>query len=176
MFPLADFLRSRENSLEYLYAYHMPKLDYHGDPVSFQQPIEASVQLVKIQDEIIMNLEMIVTITMNCARCLDLVRQSEKVKKSFQLVDKSQQYSFVDSEWNEEIIYYSNNQLDLESVVHEQIMLTIPLKLLCCNGCQGICSRCGKESKGGECRCSNMVATTEIDPRLAKLKDWYQKE
>ncbi|SDY92278.1 YceD family protein [Tindallia californiensis] len=176
MFPLLDFFRSRENSLECLYEYDMPKLDYHGDPVYFKQPIEASVQLIKIQDAVIMNLEMSVTITMSCARCLEMVCQSEKVKKSFQLVDKSKQSSSTDSQWDEEIIFYSNNQLDLESVVHEQALLTVPLKLLCRHGCQGIRNRCGTESKDEECRCDHMVATTEIDPRLAKLKDWYQKE
>jgi len=63
------------------------------------------------------------------------------------------------------LFYYSRN-IDLKEIVLEQLNLTLPMKPLCSEDCQGICPICGRVIKDGECSCM----TNDSDPRLKKLK------
>jgi uncharacterized protein len=55
---------------------------------------------------------------------------------------------------------------DLRGVIAEQILLALPLKPLCSEGCRGICPRCGKEAAAGDCGCAPAAG----DPRWEALK------
>jgi len=61
--------------------------------------------------------------------------------------------------------FYSNSELDINEIVKEQVLLSVPMKPLCMNECQGLCSVCGKDLNDGACNCRK----EEIDPRLAPL-------
>jgi uncharacterized protein len=51
--------------------------------------------------------------------------------------------------------------------LREQILLSIPLFLLCRPDCKGFCSQCGQDLNSGTCDCEQQT----IDPRLAVLRD-----
>jgi uncharacterized protein len=65
--------------------------------------------------------------------------------------------------------YYSGETVDLESLLREQIILMMPLKPLCDEGCKGLCPHCGANLNHETCTCP---ADTVNSPfaRLAKLK------
>jgi uncharacterized protein len=46
------------------------------------------------------------------------------------------------------------------------------MRLLCDEDCKGLCDRCGKPLRDGDCGCEKK----EIDPRLAILKKWAEKQ
>ena len=52
------------------------------------------------------------------------------------------------------------------------IILAFPMRLLCDEDCPGLCPKCGKPKREGECGCP----TREIDPRLAVLATLLQDE
>ena len=56
--------------------------------------------------------------------------------------------------------------LNLGPILHEQVLLTTPIQVLCRPDCRGLCSQCGQNLNEGTCLCS---ASTD-DPRLATLK------
>lgn len=62
--------------------------------------------------------------------------------------------------------FYANDELDIEELVEEQVLLSMPMKPLCREECRGMCPRCGINLNVGACQCS----TENIDPRLAPLK------
>lgn len=61
-------------------------------------------------------------------------------------------------------------RINLNEIIMENIILSLPMKYLCSKDCKGLCSHCGQNLNLGECDCD----TTVIDPRLAKLKDFYK--
>jgi len=63
--------------------------------------------------------------------------------------------------------FYRNEQLDLGAVVSEQIVLDVPMKVVCREDCRGLCSQCGADLNEGDCGCQ----LTPVDPRLAALAD-----
>ena len=56
--------------------------------------------------------------------------------------------------------------LDLTEVLQDNLLLGIPMKILCQEDCAGFCSLCGQDLNEGQCQCEK----DDLDPRLAGLK------
>lgn len=63
---------------------------------------------------------------------------------------------------------FDGETIDVDELVREQILLSLPVRALCAEDCQGLCPTCGADKNiDTPCNC----AQTEIDPRWAALKD-----
>lgn len=67
-----------------------------------------------------------------------------------------------------EFAYYSEDTIDLDELIFEQIMLQIPIKPLCAETCRGLCPHCGTNLNMASCGCRR----ESFDERLAVLKDF----
>ncbi|RQD70353.1 MAG: DUF177 domain-containing protein [Tindallia sp. MSAO_Bac2] len=175
MFQLSLFFKSDQRSLKHQFQYQLPDQDYYGDPIIFGEPAEVQAKFFKVQEKIFLDLEVNFSFEMKCARCLELIRQEKSVNKSFQLIAENQQQDLTEQDHEEDVIHYEKDQIDLEGIVHEQVLLEIPIKVVCDENCNGICSQCGNLRDDGNCNCDEAATEEETDPRLAKLKDWYQE-
>ena len=66
-----------------------------------------------------------------------------------------------------EVTFYRGEEIDLGAVVREELILALPFRPLCHEGCKGLCAGCGADLNLEPCRC----ASAGIDPRLAPLKN-----
>jgi uncharacterized protein len=57
-------------------------------------------------------------------------------------------------------------------MLFEQIMLQIPMRVLCKGTCKGMCPHCGKDLNTTSCDCR----TEFVDERLAVLKKLKKEE
>ncbi|MFZ1083768.1 MAG: DUF177 domain-containing protein [Terracidiphilus sp.] len=64
-----------------------------------------------------------------------------------------------------EIGYYLEDSLSLEDVLHEQVLLSLPVKTLCKSDCKGLCPRCGVDRNSQPCSCD----VGPSDPRWEAL-------
>lgn len=64
-----------------------------------------------------------------------------------------------------------HRELDLKKVFAEQLLLAMPDKFVCKQGCSSICPECGQLKDSGKCECAN----ESIDPRWAALSDLKKK-
>jgi uncharacterized protein len=62
--------------------------------------------------------------------------------------------------------FYTDEQLDLGELMHEQFLLALPMKPLCGDACKGLCPQCGTNLNNASCDCSPAWK----DPRLAGLQ------
>ena len=60
-------------------------------------------------------------------------------------------------------------QLNIESLVYNELLMNQPEKVLCKPDCKGICKKCGKDLNEGDCGCDTFVP----DPRMAVLQDIF---
>lgn len=60
-------------------------------------------------------------------------------------------------------------QLDTEALVHDEIIVNWPVKILCKEDCKGVCPVCGQNLNERECGCDTFVP----DPRMAAIKDIF---
>jgi uncharacterized protein len=105
-----------------------------------------------------------------CARCLEPVKSD--IQREFDLLYRPQgtdagheELSVTQAE--AEIGYYSGDGLELDDVLREQVLLSVPLRMLCTEQCKGLCPHCGKNLNVEVCSCESRPA----DPRWDALKD-----
>ncbi|HMK28250.1 MAG TPA: DUF177 domain-containing protein [Terriglobales bacterium] len=109
-----------------------------------------------------------------CARCLEPVERD--VKKSFDLLyrpqgsDAGEPEIALSSPAEADVGYYRGDGLLLEDVLREQILLTVPLKVVCSEQCKGLCPQCGQNLNSGSCQCE-----PQVEPRWPALKDIRDK-
>lgn len=97
----------------------------------------------------------------SCDRC------GCEIKKTYNVEINRDIVVAAHSEDNDELIVAPDMQIDLSELVFSELVLNLPMKHLCKDGCLGICQKCGKNLNEGCCECSN----DEIDPRLAALQE-----
>jgi len=64
------------------------------------------------------------------------------------------------------VSFYQDDRIDVGLLIREQIYLALPMKPICRDDCQGLCSECGTNLNSSSCNC----AREAVDPRLASLK------
>jgi hypothetical protein len=75
-----------------------------------------------------------------------------------------------------EIAFFEGEGLFLADVLAEQVLLAIPMKVICRSDCRGLCPHCGANLNTDECRCEAHAADSRLAP-LARLKqDWFKKQ
>lgn len=52
-----------------------------------------------------------------------------------------------------EIAFYDGKGIELEQIIAEQILLLLPMQLVCKEDCKGICPACGANRNQAECDC-----------------------
>jgi uncharacterized protein len=114
------------------------------------------------------------SIELPCARCLEPVLQD--VDRSFDLLyrplgsdagKEEMSVTAVDAE----IGYYQGNGLELEDALREQVILALPLRVLCREDCKGLCPQCGTNLNTEQCSCAEPAQ----DPRWEALKELRDK-
>ena len=77
----------------------------------------------------------------------------------------SDEHSITTSET--EIGYYQGDGLELEDVLREQVLLSLPPRVLCSPDCKGLCPHCGQDLNSASCSCTQ----SSPDPRWSALSE-----
>jgi uncharacterized protein len=128
----------------------------------------------KLIKDIRVNGELSTRVEIPCARCLEPVQQ--EVKREFDLLyrplgaDAGKEETPV-AGTEAEISYYEGEGLLLEDVMREQVLLAVPVKVICRQDCKGLCPQCGANLNVAKCSCAEPLE----DPRWSALKDLRSK-
>lgn len=118
---------------------------------------------------------------LECGRCLKPVRWPLSVRffERFHSEDEGrpQPLSAFESAEDEEeeadeVHYFSGDEIDLAPVVREQILVAVPMKVVCTDDCKGICPKCGANLSEDPCDCPDET----LDIRLAPLAEWLKAQ
>lgn len=109
----------------------------------------------------------VITFKTRCDRCLADVPTELSLK--FERDIKSPDVVSNDEE-DDEMPEMEGYQLNVETLVYDEILLNWPMKILCRPDCKGVCPVCGRNLNDGECGCDTFVP----DPRMAALKDIFK--
>lgn len=125
----------------------------------FDQEVElcasliGKVKIVRLEDGLLANFSINATLKLLCFRCA-----SDFIKKA--RLDFNQQYIFTDTkekaiidEALEEVPIGLAEKLDPWPVICQEILLFLPMKILCKKTCKGICQNCGQNLNQEKCKC-----------------------
>ena len=107
-----------------------------------------------------------------CARCLDPVEAVLEFDFDRTIVTEGMVSDEVLEEKADEYLVVNRGILEPDEAIIESIYLELPSRLLCSPDCRGLCPKCGKPLRHGDCGCPKK----EIDPRLAVLAQLLNKE
>ena len=66
--------------------------------------------------------------------------------------------------------YVSGYYLDVDQLIGNELLLNLPMKVLCREDCKGICRKCGTNLNHSSCSCD----TVELDPRMAVIAEIFK--
>ena len=119
----------------------------------------------------LLTMEVSVVYHAECARCLEPVSGEFAVQLERTVVTSG---TLTEEQLEENVDEYAvieDGKLDLDEAIREELLLSFPMRILCQEDCPGLCPKCGKPKRLGDCGCP----TWEPDPRLAVLKQLLDK-
>jgi len=130
--------------------------------------IDVSATLKRIRQTLYLEGDLRTEVEMGCSRCLEAARLPISAPFKY-ILEPAQAEHPEEQELSAEdldFVYYQDDLIELDPLITEQILLQIPMKLLCREDCKGLCPRCGINLNQHSCQCHE----ERIDSRLAVLK------
>ena len=107
----------------------------------------------------------------DCDRCLEPAACA--VDSDFELyyrpVESGYQEEVALDEGEAEMGFYEGDGIELNDVLREHVLLTLPMQRLCSESCKGICPVCGQNRNQKDCGCR----TAQADDRWSALKEFH---
>ena len=98
-----------------------------------------------------------------CDRCAAQVKKENTVEVEHILVSQ------LNDTDNDNFFLLESMHFNLDELIREDILLSLPTKILCREDCKGLCPYCGTNLNEKQCGCKKPV-----DPRLEALKQFLE--
>ena len=136
---------------------------------SYAEKFPVMLSIVHTNDQVLkITGEGRVSIWIPCSRCLEQVLHTFSIQ-----IEEEADMKLTDQERIEaldESSFIQDKVLDTEKLLHNEILIRWPMRVLCKEDCKGICSRCGANLNQGSCDCD----TADLDPRMAVISDIFK--
>jgi uncharacterized protein len=147
--------------------YPVGSLDYHG--AEFRQvgdlKLDAVAELVGAEIRVRGHLGTV--IECSCDRCLGAVqipveRDLDLLYRPMTEIAREEEIEISDDE--SDVAFYREQGIELADVVSEQVILSIPMKVVCRVDCKGLCPACGANRNLEACNCSKLNPERSSSP------------
>jgi uncharacterized protein len=139
------------------------------DAYRIAEPVRLAFDIYKDKDQFRLVGTVRTRLELPCSRCLEPFSWPVDAEFDLRYQPHTQNTGEGEREVEEDDLttaFYENDEIDLGQLMQEQIYLSLPMKPLCSDACQGLCPTCGTNLNRGTCDCRNEWE----DPRLAALK------
>lgn len=113
-------------------------------------PEGVDVNIERIAGGFLVDLDLTATVCGPCARCLREV--CCEVRAEQEEFVPAAAGGWADSE-SEASPFVEEMMVDLAGLTREAVVLSMPDRMLCTEGCKGLCPQCGRNLNEGECSC-----------------------
>lgn len=158
---VSKLIKKKIQVLPFDITYEAETLEREGFKVELASPLKVVGDAYYDGEMIRVKGEVSVLIKAQCSRCLINVDYPLKF-------DFEEEYSKLEIEDSYPIL--EGDDINLKDMVIDNIILSMPLRLLCSDECKGLCPTCGIDLNTGLCDCD----AEDIDPRLSALKDLFK--
>jgi uncharacterized protein len=166
---LLDLNKIRTPRERYEKVYPPEGFPAEGEAFRVVAPVSLAFDIQKDKDQFQLAGRVKTVLELPCSRCLEPF--TTPVDSAFDL--RYQPHTSNTGEGERPIeeddlstAFYENDQIDLGQLMREQFYLSLPMKPLCGDNCQGLCPICGTNLNREACDCKRDWE----DPRLAVLK------
>ena len=154
---------------EFAHVYQPDELNPIDERVQLTEPAAVNGRVRIAGNEVFVKGHIDTRAQVECDRCLQPVELPVNSDFALDYISGTDYESSAAAELTEADLSVSvfDGAIDIDEIVKEQILLTVPTRTLCREDCKGICPECGIDRNTGECSC----VTDNTDPRWAALKN-----
>jgi uncharacterized protein len=147
----------------------VPEAEIDESAAEASVPVTGSLRFMHVTDGVLVQGDLKAAVTLPCVRCLEPVDLPLEVlvEETFEpTIDVITGQSVRPEEEDRALWIDEHHILDLKEVLRQNVLVAIPVHVVCRPDCRGLCATCGKNLNEGDCDC-----TTEPDPRWAALQE-----
>ncbi|HEU0252422.1 MAG TPA: DUF177 domain-containing protein [Pyrinomonadaceae bacterium] len=155
---------------DFAHVYQPDELNPIDERVKLTEPAAVSGKVRLAGNEVFVSGHIETRAQVECDRCLQPVELPVSADFALEYISGADYESSAAAELTEDelsVSVFDGEAIDVDEIVKEQVLLTVPTRMLCREDCKGICPECGTDRNTGECNC----VTNDIDPRWAALKN-----
>ncbi len=183
---LSDLLNGKRSAVSFDYAFDPTQVG--GECAALPEDVSVPENGIRVRGQavdsfgtLMFRASVTVTYRTFCARCLDPVQREigfeiERMILTDRDLDREFAHLTEDGEWDgvtDDILYVNEGRIDPDADIIEEAALTIPTFDLCEPDCPGLCPKCGKKLRDGDCGCRE---EKYINPNFAILQTLLDKK
>ena len=139
------------------------ELDFAKDNdagLMFEAPVKVSGSVSNVGGSLELSAKVDAVILHQCDRCCEEFAREFPCSFEERLLKED---SREEGNENPDAIYFKGTGIELDEIVLNNIILSLPLKNLCKDDCQGLCPVCGKNLNNGSCDCDSRTTDPRFD-------------
>jgi DUF177 domain-containing protein len=149
--------------------YASGRLDYHGADFRQAAPLEVTATAELVGTEIRIRGHLKTRLSAQCDRCLapieiPLDRDFDVIYRPSASLVRGREEEIEVPKDELEVGFFSGDGVELAEIVTEQVILSVPMKVVCREDCKGLCPSCGADMNRAACQCSARQKTGEVSP------------
>lgn len=165
---LSDVLSNDGRTLQTKVELDMTRFESRMGAFLITESSEVDIDIVNLgKKRLSIDLKCELTVDIPCDRCLKVVKKRFNISSHKDIdMNKTEDDRLNELDENDYIV---GNDLDINSIVYDEILVNWPVKILCKDDCKGMCKKCGANLNKGDCGCDQVV----LDPRMAAIRDIF---
>jgi uncharacterized protein len=142
--------------------------DFETDTlVSFPKEANIHLELFNRLKSVFLKLKVNAPYQTVCDRCAKNIQ----IPIEFEFESEVKVGDEIENQDDDILLIDSSDYLDLKELVINLLLMNMPMKTLCADGCKGLCPDCGTDLNITQCDCQK----NKVDPRLSVLKKLLDK-
>ena len=144
------------------------------DNIKMNGPLNGHVRMRRTNQGLLVDGWVELTLELSCNRCLKEFELPMHVKfeeQFYPTVDVVSGLPLAPFDENEIFPIDARHQVDLTEAIRQNLLIELPMVVVCKEDCKGLCPQCGQDLNLGSCECE-----PEVDARLSVLKTLLQNE
>ena len=149
-------------------------IDFSADAIRQIELLDWLAEAERVGNEIRIVGSLKTAVEASCSRCLDPARF--EVSRPFDLFFRERDEQMFDEDEEIELTqddmrtaFFTGTKLAIGDILREQVLLSIPMKVLCTPECKGLCPTCGTNLNLNTCTCPNERFSPHMD-KLLEIK------
>lgn len=167
---IVDLVTIRDADISFDFILKPDEIDLDSDEAKLKHEIKVEGSLKKGIAQTDVQGSIDARVEIECSRCLQIAEQSLEFPFNATFVTPEHYTDEKEAELKADDLDVSiieDDKIDLKELVREQILLAIPVQVLCREDCRGLCQKCGASRNLIDCNCEEK----EIDPRWQSLRE-----
>ena len=169
LLDLSELLSGRTKTKTYHAVVEMEQFDTGTEVYGVKKASEPYITITETgAKKFLVTCEGNITLVIPCGRCLaDVDTYIEyQIEREIDFNDEDE----LSDERLEEMSYIDGYHLDVDKLVYSEVLIDVPLRVLCSEDCKGLCYKCGANLNKGECGCDRV----QLDPRMSVIQDIFK--